>query len=362
VSGSDIEVDGAPCPTPAGAVATLSDTDAIIVIGSASDDLLRIDLTGGGFGAIEWTVDLADGMDTLAVRGTEERDSLAIGSAGFSLGGSGGSHASVEAFVLRGLAGNDVLSASGGTEQTGGLVSGSVAIVGGPGNDRMHGGFGGDVFRGGPGGDLVTYLAHEIGITATLDGIANDGIAGEDFIRRDVENLMGGLGDDRLVGSEGPNRLAGAPGSDVLEGGDGRDRLRGEQDDDRLDGGAGDDLLRGGFGQDLLEGGEGNDTLDGGGHPDTLRGGSGDDTLLARDGWIETVIGGRGWDAAHVDDDDVVSGCEDVQRILAAQPHMGVYWLRPGRIPFRGSGPRSPDASLKAGTNTSADTEYALAA
>jgi len=345
VSGSVIEVDGTPCLSPDGAMAMTSDTDAIVVMGSVGDDLLRIDLSGGGFGAIAWAVDLGDGTDILAVRGTDERDPLTVGSAGLSFGGSGGSHAGVEAFVLRGLAGNDVLSAAGGTEQTGGLVSGPVAIVGGPGNDRMHGGLGGDVFRGGPGSDLVTYLAHDTAITATLDGTPNDGVAGEDSIRRDVENLMGGLGDDRLVGNAASNRLAGAPGSDVLEGGGGRDRLRGEQDDDRLDGGAGDDLLRGGFGADQLEGGEGNDTLDGGGHPDTLRGGPGDDTLMARDGWIETVSGGTGWDTAQVDDDDVVSGCEDVQRILAAQPHMGVYWLRPGRVPSRGSGPRSPDAS-----------------
>jgi hypothetical protein len=40
---------------------------------------------------------------------------------------------------------------------------------------------------------------------------------------------------------------------------------------------------------------------------------------------------------------------------------MGVHWLRLGREPFGGSGPRSPDASLKAGINTSADN-YALAA
>src|SRR4029453_16532080 len=49
-------------------------------------------------------------------------------------------------------------------------------------------------------------------------------------------------------------------------------------------------------------------------------------------------------------------------RILGGQLHMGVYWLRPGRISLGGSGPGSPDASLKAGRNTSAKTEYALAA
>ncbi len=40
----------------------------------------------------------------------------------------------------------------------------------------------------------------------------------------------------------------------------------------------------------------------------------------------------------------------------------GVKWLRLGWVPPGGSGPRSPDASLKAGTNTSANSEFALAA
>ena len=357
----EIHVDGSPCTSPDGVTATLSNAAAIVVTGGAGDDVLRVDLAGGAFGDVVWAVDLGGGEDTLAVRGTDDRDALTVGSAGFSFDGSGGSLVSVEAFVLRGLGGNDVLSAAGGDPETGALTSGSAVILGGSGNDRLEGGLGGDVFRGGPGGDLVTYLSHTAGITATLDGIANDGVTGEDFIRADVENLMGGLGDDVLAGNAGPNRLAGAPGSDVLGSGDGRDRLRGEQDDDRLDGGAGDDLLRGGFGEDVLEGGEGRDTLQGDGHSDTMTGGLGDDTFHARDGWVDSVVGGRGSDTAHVDADDEVTGCEVVDRaelwtsgvvddpsigrILAAQPHMGVYWLRPGRIPFRGSGPRSPDAS-----------------
>jgi Ca2+-binding RTX toxin-like protein len=111
----------------------------------------------------------------------------------------------------------------------------------------------------------------------------------------------------------------------------------------------------------VLEGGDGRDTLQGDGHSDTMTGGLGDDSFHARDGWVDSVVGGRGRDSAHVDADDEVTRCEVVDRaeswtsgvvdgpsigrILAAQPHMGVYWLRPGRIPFRGSGPRSPDAS-----------------
>ena len=63
-------------------------------------------------------------------------------------------------------------------------------------------------------------------------------------------------------------------------------------------------------------------------------------------------------------DDNSPDGTGDLAgRVYSkGQPNMGVHWLRPGRIPLGGSGPRSPDASLKAGRNTSANTEYALAA
>jgi Ca2+-binding RTX toxin-like protein len=326
-SGSEIWVNGSSCVSSEGETATLSGTGTIQVTGTSSDDHLGVDLSGGPFGGVGWIVDLGEGTDTLGVRGRDgPGDAITVGSVGFSFEGSSGSHAGIERFVLRGLAGNDVLSAAGGTPETGGAVLGRSLIVGGPGTDRLEGGFGGDEFRGGPGRDLVTYLSHETEITASLDGLANDGMAGEDFIRGDVENLMGGMGSDHLVGNASANRLAGAPGSDVLEGGDGRDRLRGEQENDLLFGGRGDDLLRGGRGEDLLEGESGRDTLEGDAHPDTLRGGGGDDTLLARDGWVDSVVGGRGIDTAYADAADDVSGCEEVDR---------------GRRPYRGTDRRS---------------------
>src|SRR5439155_24894194 len=56
-------------------------------------------------------------------------------------------------------------------------------------------------------------------------------------------------------------------------------------------------------------------------------------------------------------------GCADA-RILVGQHelNMGVNWLRLGWLPPGGSGPRSPDASLKAGKEINANTQLALAA
>ena len=70
-----------------------------------------------------------------------------------------------------------------------------------------------------------------------------------------IENLIGGSGDDLLYGNARPNKL---------EGGAGADQLFGEADNDMLIGGPGNDTLQGGLGIDMLNGGAGGDTLNGG--------------------------------------------------------------------------------------------------
>ena len=74
-----------------------------------------------------------------------------------------------------------------------------------------------------------------------------------------IENLIGGSGDDRLEApaagtDDSPNRFEGGAGADFLAGYDGSDTLIG---------GAGNDTLWGGDGFDLLNGGPGADTIDG---------------------------------------------------------------------------------------------------
>ena len=69
-----------------------------------------------------------------------------------------------------------------------------------------------------------------------------------------IENAIGGSGDDRLVGDGNPNRL---------EGGAGADTLIGLGDADTLIGGPGNDIMAGGAGFDTLNGGPGADFLEG---------------------------------------------------------------------------------------------------
>jgi hypothetical protein len=128
---------------------------------------------------------------------------------------------------------------------------------------------------GGPGADTLTtaangrlrasYADRTAGVSATLDGIANDGEPGE--------NDQLGSGVRAIIGGSGPDSLTGGP------------------DEDGLIGGAGNDVLRGLAGKDTFDGGAGDDVLDGG---------EGDEVFVAEAG-AETVRGGAGFDWMYYD-------------------------------------------------------------
>ena len=180
-------------------------------------------------------------------------------------------------------------------------------LDGGPGNDVLNGRFGPDVLTGGDGVDTVTYADRAEGVTASIDGDGRDGSAtapllnkeggttgdfnpymGQwDEIGTDVEDLIGGQGDDTLVGDDGANDLVGGPGDDDVSANAGSDTL---------DAGAGDDALIGGEDADTLLADEGADQLDGGGGADVLSGSAGNDFLRGGTG-ADDIEGGDGEDA-----------------------------------------------------------------
>jgi Ca2+-binding RTX toxin-like protein len=184
------------------------------------------------------------------------------------------------------------------------LITGDNALDGGPGNDLIDGQGGADTMIGGPGNDTVTYVGVQTAdasypgkaepVNATIDGVADDGGATDesndpigsrrDNIGQDVENVVGGFGDDTLTGDGGANTLRGGLGNDYLDGGGGNDIVASGAGNDTLLGGAGDDQLLGKTGDDALHGGAGIDSLDGGPGNDTLDGGAGADSLTGGDG------------------------------------------------------------------------------
>jgi Ca2+-binding RTX toxin-like protein len=202
--------------------------------------------------------------------------------------------------ILNGGDGNDELNGGSKADQLNG-GGGNDTMRGNGGNDRLNGGAGADNMFGGEGVDTVTYADRTAGVNVSLDNVANDGTAasasvtGEaDNAHSDIENIVGGKGNDHLIGSDAANTMSGGDGNDYVEG----------------RGGA--DVMEGGGGNDEIHGGAGNDQIYGGPGADKLFGEGDNDFIHAKDGTADTVSGGDGSeDKAEVDAGlDVVSGIE----------------------------------------------------
>jgi uncharacterized repeat protein (TIGR01451 family) len=199
----------------------------------------------------------------------------------------------------------NVLGGSGSDQIVGSSAANSLS--GGPGDDVLDGGLGADALIGGPGEDTADYSSRTNPVNISLDGAANDGESGEnDNVGADVEDVVGGAGDDTLTGNALDNVLDGGPGADELIGGGGTDTAdysdRADPIDVRIDGlandgeageddnvgtdvedvvgGTGDDTLVGDAQANLLDGADGDDLLDGGPGADTLIGGAGLDDAV----------------------------------------------------------------------------------
>ena len=189
--------------------------------------------------------------------------------------------------TLNGTAGDDVICGLGGNDTINGL-GGNDTIFGGAGNDRINGGLGddqligdvgADTLSGGPGADTVDYSSASASLTITIDGRANDGARNErDSVALDVENVIGGAGNDTITGSPSVNEIDGGAGNDTITGANGNDVIDGGSGNDSLVGGVGNDVIDGGIGDDTIRGEIGNDTLDGEAGMDQVDGGAGTNT------------------------------------------------------------------------------------
>jgi len=207
-------------------------------------------------------------------------------------------------------------------------------LRGGSGQDLLSGALGADVFLGGSGIDTVTYQARTAAVTVRVDGVALDGQPNEqDDVRTDVENVIGGRGNDVLIGSAAANRLSGGGGTDQLFGLLGNDVLDGGAAADRMFGGVGvdtatyaartssvivslDDLANDGQPGEAdnahsdvenVIGGGAADRLTGSASPNRLEGRSGSDRLLGLNG-ADTLVGGA--DADFGDGGNQIDVCD----------------------------------------------------
>ena len=242
---------------------------------------------------------------------------------------------------------------------------------------------------GGAGEDLADYTSHAQPVALSLDGLANDGAAGEgENLGADIENLRGGSGDDTLTGDARDNVLDGGRGADTIAGGAGTDTadyssrqlnvrvdLSGSPGDDGeyLEGdtvgadvesavtGSGQDYLIGNAAGGRLAGGEGDDLLVDRGGEDVLDGGWGRDTIDSADGARDTVACGFGEDDAWRDAADDLDGCETlhdgpIPDPLAGRSILSIGTFRPPvrvpvqRLPGPSSTARRPSSPCCAST------------
>lgn len=318
----------------------------------------------------------AAGVDEIVISGAELDDKI-VSSAPFDttvFGQNGNDEITtgVGNDRLDGGNGNDTLTGGAGFDVLLGRNDNDV-LLGAEGRDTLDGGFGADAMSGGADLDIADYSSRIAGVTADPDNVADDGEPGEgDNLRGDIEEILGGRGDDvltgtddatvqnRLVGNDGNDTLTGLAGIDKLFAGNGKDFLSGGDGNDDLDGGLGPDVVFGGAGRDELfntirterltidlddvaddgatgegdnvhsdiedlHGGSGPDLLIGSAANNTLIGGTGDDTLLGLagadnlfgEGGNDTLDGGDNDDALQGGvDDDTLRGGNGVDRLF----------------------------------------------
>lgn len=317
-----------------------SEIEIDVALGIGPDDL-EVDLTGGtdlvsctaqgidlgNDGDQDLTTSEAEGLTVAGKGGNDTIDCSAYLAGGLTIYGGPGDDlliGSSAADVIYGQAGNDVIDAEDGNDVIHGS-SGDDDVFGGAGNDDLmaeHTLDGADEYYGGAGVDMLWYSGRTAPISVTIgNGLADDGEVGElDLVDVDVENVVGGSGNDTLIGSAGNNYLYGGAGDDTMNGGAGSDSLYADAGADLVDGGSGNDFLygeagndelRGGTGQDILYGGGDDDLVIGGGGADFLGGDNGNDTLRGGPG-ADTLRGGPGrdrlWGGA---DNDSLDGGDD---------------------------------------------------
>jgi len=155
-----------------------------------------------------------------------------------------------------GSGGNDNILINGNFNYTSATVqggSGNDTITTGTGNDTVSGNNGNDVIDGGTGNDLmagqdgmdqVNYSSRTVALRISLNGAADDGTASTEFDNVQVEEVLGGSGNDTFTGSSGDDFFYGNGGADSMTGIGGNDELTGGSGQDKIFGNDGDDFLQ----------------------------------------------------------------------------------------------------------------------
>jgi hypothetical protein len=239
------------CPAGTGG-ATVANTTLIDINGDAAEQDVSIDLNDGGFGTIDWTIDLdgapAGTNQSLTVDGdSTEDDTIVFGTSGGDLDGDGDlditsltglTSTAGSPFVLEinGSGGDDTLSAAG-DETTGGPFPLNAQIFGGGGDDTLAPGAGADELFGGAGFDTLDCSTGTSAIVNLPAGGSNATYGGASAVADNTcgatssdfwtafEGVIGSTGNDTLRGTAADQYFAPNGGTDVITGGGGDDEL-----------------------------------------------------------------------------------------------------------------------------------------
>jgi len=229
-------------------VALAGSADAVVKVNGANEDTIRnIERVTGGSGSDSLT---GDSLANL-LNGGDGNDVLKGGAGKDVLDGAAGidtadySDKTLAVAVTLAAAAGAAVKVGGVTEDTlrnienfiGGAGSDSLAgdalansLNGGGGNDTLKGGAGADRLNGAAGIDTADYSDKTLAVAVTLAGATDVAVTvngvSEDTLRN-IENLIGGSGSDRLTGDSLANALNGGGGNDTLKGGGGLDVLTG---------------------------------------------------------------------------------------------------------------------------------------
>jgi Ca2+-binding RTX toxin-like protein len=215
--------------------------------------------------------------DTVKIRGSADNDSFlfgagAAGATAFNV--NAGSVAPNDAFVdvtmkqvenlvVNGGAGNDTVSAAGGTGAIGPVYptavsfyggAGDDVLTGGTGNDKFVGGSGADTFFGSAGNDTVDYSARSVALTIKTIVGDNAAVTGSTDTSGDTAGAEGDKISDKIVniiGGAGVDTITIAATSTVAH------NVTGGRGADVFTGGLGNDVFDGGFGADVCNGAKG---------------------------------------------------------------------------------------------------------
>jgi serralysin len=223
----------------------------------------------------------------------------------------------IDTIDLSGYSGNHKLSLVAETfSDIGGLI-GNVGIARGTEIENAIGGAGNDTIIG---NDLDNRIEGGLG-NDSLDGGAGDDTLVFSGSAAITVNLglngaqLTGAGTDTILGFEnvetgtGNDRVTGTTGANLILSSDGNDSLYGLAGQDTLSGEAGDDIIDAGEDADRVYGGVGSDTVFGGLGDDILFGDDGQDRIYG-DGGRDSLVGGSGADmlSGGTEDDTLLGG------------------------------------------------------